>query len=444
MRRIRRRLFLKHGALALAAMGAPPAFLARTLFAEIRGAARGKTLVFVFQRGAADGLAMVVPHAEEAYYRVRGSTAIPAPRSGQGGAALDLDGFFGLHPELHPLRPLFLDRELAVVHACGSPHPTRSHFDAQEFMETGTPGERSRVGWLNRLLSERGTHEVGRCGCGRTLADGAAHDADHAAGQVALAEDLSPLRGVAIGGRLPRALQGPYPAMAIHDVERFGLADPSLAAAFQRLYRDDSGDVIATAAGESFAAVERLRRAKPARYRPRSGVEYPGSDFGRALLQVAQLIKADVGLEVAFVDIDGWDTHLAQGGAHGPLAVQLRELARGLRAFVDDLGPRMEDVVLITMSEFGRTVAENGAGGTDHGHGNCMLVVGGGVNGGRVLGEWPGLEREQLYEGRDLAITTDFRDLFGEIVTEHLGAASLERVFPGYTVDPSRFRGVLA
>ena len=442
MKSIRRRLFLKHGALALAAMGIPPAFIARTLFARTRGAARGKTVVFVFQRGAADGLAMVAPYGERAYYRVRGSTAIPPPRSAAGSAALDLDGFFGLHPELGPLYPLFFYKEMAVVHACGSPHPTRSHFDAQEFMETATPGERSRVGWLNRLLTEstcRGGHA-----CGRTLADGAAHDADHASGQAALAEEISPLRGVAIGGRLPRALQGPYPAVAIDDVERFGLADPGLEAAFQRLYRDDSGDVIATAAGESFAAVERLRRAEPARYRPRPGIEYPGSDFGRSLLQVAQLVKADVGLEVAFVDIDGWDTHLAQGGAHGQMALQLRELARGIRAFVDDLGSRMEDVVLVTMSEFGRTVAENGAGGTDHGHGNCMLVIGGGVGGGRVLGEWPGLERELLHEGRDLAITTDFRDVFAEIVTGHLGAASLERVFPGYGIDPARFRGVLA
>ena len=436
---MQRRLFLRNGALALAARGLPPAFLARMLFAETRAAERRKTVVFVFQRGAADGLAMVPPFGERAYYAARRTVAIAAPGGGRGGVALDLDGFFGLHPELRPIYPLFFHKELAVVHACGSPHPTRSHFDAQEFMETALPGERSRVGWLNRLLEETACRS-----CGRTLADPAAHVADHAAGQSALAEGVSPLRGVAIGGRLPRALQGPYPAVAIDDVERFGIADRSLELAFSELYRDDRGDVIAAAAGESFAAVERLRRADPARYRPRAGVEYPGSDFGRSLLQVAQLIKADVGLEVAFVDIDGWDTHLAQGATHGQLALQLRELALGLRAFVDDLGSRMEDVVLITMSEFGRTVAENGAGGTDHGHGNCMLVLGGGVAGGRVLGEWPGLEREQLHEARDLAITTDFRDVFAEIVSRHLGADRLDRVFPGYPLDSSRFRGVLA
>jgi uncharacterized protein (DUF1501 family) len=179
-------------------------------------------------------------------------------------------------------------------------------------------------------------------------------------------------------------------------------------------------------------------------YTPASGVQYPNGDFGRSLRQIAQLIKSGVGVEIAFADIGGWDTHQAQGAVQGQLANRFTELARGIRALYDDLGDRMDDVVIMTMSEFGRTVAENGTGGTDHGHANCMLLMGGSVAGGRILGEWPGLEREQLYEGRDLALTTDFRDIFAEIVSGHLKTAQLEKVFPGYAVDTRRFRGVLA
>lgn len=223
-----------------------------------------------------------------------------------------------------------------------------------------------------------------------------------------------------------------------------GGRDPALEAAFTELYRGPSGDIVRGAADQSFAAIDLLKRADPTQYRPRPGVEYPRGDFGRSLLQIAQLVKAEVGLEVAFADLGGWDTHLGQGGARGVLAGRLRELAHGLAALYADLGERMADVVVVTMSEFGRTVAENGSGGTDHGHGNCMLVLGGSVAGGRVLGPWPGLEPEQLYEGRDLAITTDFRDIFAEVVTGHLRAERLDRIFPGYAIDRSRFLGLLA
>jgi len=441
MRPINRRIFLKQGAVGLVAIGLPPAFLTRTLLAETRSMGRQKTVVFVFQRGAVDGLNMVVPFEEKAYYRVRRSIAVPQPSRGAGASAIDLDGFFGLHPSLRGLHDLYREGELAILHASGSPHPTRSHFDAQDFMETGTPGVKStRDGWMNRLLGENG------CACaGRTLADGAAHSADHASAQVSMAES-SPLRGVAMGAEMPRALRGSYPTVAIADLERFGIAggrSPELESVFERMYRSEEDDLIAGAAGDSFEAIELIRRTDPLQYRPRAGVDYPRGDFGRSLQQIAQLIKADVGLEVAFTDIGGWDTHLAQGGAQGQLANRLTELGSGIRAFHDDLGDRIEDVVVVTMSEFGRTAAENGSGGTDHGHGNCMLILGGATAGGRVLGSWPGLEREQLYEGRDLAITTDFRNVFAEVVSGHLGAERLERVFPGYRVDPSSFVGVL-
>ncbi len=430
MRGINRRAFFRRGGLALVALGLPPEFLTRSLLAPTRAAERKKTLICIFQRGAVDGLNMVVPFGEKAYYRRRRSIAVPAP-SGRTEGANDLDGFFGLHPALGPLHDLYARRELAVVHAVGSPHPTRSHFDAQDFMETATPGVKStRDGWLNRLLRET---ECAAC-TGRTLADGAAHAADHQAGQTGLAASPA-LRGIAMGSALPLALRGPHPALAIADLDRFGVAggrDAALQASFERAYRTEAGDLVSSAAGEAFDAIDILRGADLARYRPAAGVQYPPGNFGRSLQQIAQLIKAGVGVEVAFADIGGWDTHQAQGGTQGQLANRFSELGRGIRALYDDLGDRMDDVVLLTMSEFGRTVAENGSGGTDHGHANCMFVMGGGVRGGRVLGDWPGLETEQLYEGRDLALTTDFRDVFGELAIRHLGADRLDLVFPGH------------
>ncbi|HEY7470737.1 MAG TPA: DUF1501 domain-containing protein [Gemmatimonadota bacterium] len=451
---IERRMFLKQGGLALFSLGVAPGFLARTLFAESGAARRGRTLICIFQRGAVDGLAMVPPFGDAAYSAARRTIAIPPP--GRAGGALDLDGFYGLHPALDPLAPLYRSGEIAIVHACGSPHPTRSHFEAQDYMETAAPGERDvRDGWLNRALAATPC----ACHAGRTLADGAAHAADHAAGQAALAES-APLRGIAVGGELPLALRGAVPTLAIPDLEQFGIGaaagggalrargsrdrspDPSAEAALAELYRGEEG-LIAGAAEESFDAVERLRRADPLRYASAPGVTYPAGPFGRSLRQIAQLVKADVGLEVAFADVGGWDTHQAQGGSEGQLAARLAQLGQGLRALHDDLGDRMADVVVLTMSEFGRTVAENGTGGTDHGHGTCMLALGGPVSGGRVLGAWPGLDTDALHERRDLAITTDFRDVFAEIVVRHLQAERPDRVFPGHAIDPARFPGLL-
>ncbi|MFV1989042.1 MAG: DUF1501 domain-containing protein, partial [Gemmatimonadota bacterium] len=252
------------------------------------------------------------------------------------------------------------------------------------------------------------------------------------------------------------ALRGRYETVAIPDLERFGVAggrDASLEGAFDRLYRtnDSPGgtmDLLTDAADGSFEAIEVIKRTDPLSYSPRAGVEYPRTDFGRSLRQIAQLIKADAGVEVAFTDIGGWDTHVGQGGANGQLANRFTELGRGLRAFYDDLDDLMEDVLVVSMSEFGRTVHENGSGGTDHGHGNCMMVLGGAAAGGQVLGWWPGLAREQLYEGRDLAITTDFRDVFAEVAMGHLGAdqlnpGGLDAVFPGFEIDPTKFVGAL-
>lgn len=405
-----RRTFVRHGALALLALGLPPEFLTRSLLAQNTATARKKTLICIFQRGAVDGLSMVTPFGEKSYYDKRRSIAIAAPTRNAEQGLIDLDGFFGLHPALTPLHDLFARKELGILHAVGSPHPTRSHFDAQDFMETATPGTKTtRDGWLNRVL---------------------AHAHDHAVGQTAMATTPA-LRGVAMGAALPRSLRGKQPALAIQDLNRFGVA-AGMELEFAQAYDREAGTVIGSAADGAFEAIDVLRKARPTQYRPASGVTYPQGEFGRSLSQVAQLIKSDVGVEIAFVDIGGWDTHQAQGGAEGQLARRLNEMARGIRALYDDLGDRMDDVVLLTMSEFGRTVSENGSGGTDHGHGTCMFVAGGAVNGGSVLGKWPGLEPEQLHQGRDLAVTTDFRDVFAELAASHLGARNLDQVFPGY------------
>jgi uncharacterized protein (DUF1501 family) len=419
---VSRRVFVKAGALSLVSLGFDPLFLGRTAYAQ-RVPARvpgSKTLVCIFQRGAVDGLSMVVPYADEWYYRERRRILVPRPGTTPD-AALDLDGRFGLHPRLGALKPLYDAGQLAIVEAVGSPDASRSHFDAQDFMETGTPGDReTRDGWLNRCL---------------------AHDQEHRE---------TPFRGVAMGPQLPRALQGSAPALAIGDLQAFGIRAPEpardrLAAAFEALWSGAETGIVANTAAESFEAIRQLRAANPAQYRPADGVSYPAGPLGHALLQVAQLVKADLGAEILFVDVGGWDTHVNQGGgANGQLATRLDDFGQALAAFARDLGERMADVVVLTMSEFGRTIRENGNAGTDHGHATAMFVLGGPVRGGRVVGRWPGLAPEQRFEGRDLAVTTDFRDLFGEVAARHLGVAQLEVLFPGYDLSADRFPGVLA
>jgi uncharacterized protein (DUF1501 family) len=397
-----RRVFLKNGSLALVSLGFAPTFIARAAEAA---QARRKVLVAVFQRGAVDGLNMVVPFGENAYYQSRPSIAIRRP--GQQDGALDLDGFFGIHPRMAPLEPLFKRGELAIVHACGSHDDTRSHFDAQDYMESGTPGVKStRDGWLNRYL----------------------HAKEH--------QNASPFRAVALAPQLPRSLQGTAPALAIGQLAQFGIragrATEAMSTSFEAQYAQAADALLQPTANEAFGAVRMLKEANPGAYAPANGAEYPRSGFGEAMKQVAQLIKSDLGLEVAFTELGQWDHHANEGAAVGQLANRLDDFARGLTAFQRDLGDRMADVVVVTMSEFGRTVRENGSRGTDHGHGNAMLVMGGPVRGGKVYGRWPGLEREQLWQGRDLAITTDFRDVFAEVVKDHLGAHDLARIFPGH------------
>jgi uncharacterized protein (DUF1501 family) len=410
-----RRGFMKGGALALVGTSVIPGFLLKSVMAEATtAAANNKKLVVLFQRGAADGLNIVVPYKEKNYYAMRPSIAI------QQKDVLDLDGFFGLHPQMAAFKPLYDQGHLAIVHAAGSPDPSRSHFDAQDYMESGTPGVKSTEdGWLNRALVD-GPAPKGPDG------------------------KPSAFRAVALGAQVPRTLEGKQPAIAISNLADFSVGgkgpQPSaISNAFQAMYDESSDAVLHGTGQETFEAVKMLKSADPAKYQPAAGVNYPNTPFGNSLKQIAQLMKANLGVEAAFSDIGGWDTHQNQGGATGQLANRLTEFSNGIAAFWKDMGDDSENITLVTMSEFGRTARQNGTGGTDHGHANVMFVLGGTVKGGKVYGKWPGLNDGQLNEGRDLTVTTDFRRVLGEAAYKTLGSRNMDIVFPGAQVKPSEF-----
>jgi uncharacterized protein (DUF1501 family) len=408
-----RRTFLKNSALAMFGIGSAPAWLSRALYAS--EGSRKKILVAIFQRGAVDGLNAVVPFGEQRYYDLRPNLAIPQP-NGTPDSAIDLDGFFGLHPALAPLKSIYDSGHLAVIDAAGSPDTTRSHFDAQDYMESGTPGLKGTTdGWLNRALPP------------------------------AAKKNLSPIRAVSLGPALARTLRGRNDALAVNNLGDFQVRDPKGSDVFEAMYANTRDQVLNGTGRETFEAVKLMQSIQKQPYTPANGAKYPGGRLGQSLNQIARLIKSNVGLEVAFTDVGGWDTHVNQVGAKstaGQLANLLGEFGQALAAFYTDLGDRMQDVALVTMSEFGRTAKENGTRGTDHGHANVMFAMGGAIRGGKVYGDWPGLEPEQLYENRDLALTTDFRDVLGELVERHLGNARLSSVFPGY--DQPKFRGLIA
>lgn len=410
-----RRWFLRTTGMTIGVLGTAPGWLAR---AADQGSPRRKILVSVFLRGAADGLNIVVPFFEKRYYQLRPSIAIAAPSGTSvtvaptaasaftisalppgaipNNSSIDLDGRFALHPQLRALKPLWDERSLAIVHATGSPDSSRSHFDAQDFMESGMGSEKTHDGWLNRALPA--------------------------------ASDTSPLRAVALGTQLPRTLRGERASVAVNDLKKFQMADQNAAAIFESLYASSSDSGLKAQGHSTFEAVRMIDAVLKQPYQPSGGAQYVG-EFGRKLRQLAQLIKANVGVEVAFADMDGWDHHSNENGL---LPAMLNELGSSLAAFSRDMGSAMADITLVTMSEFGRTAAESGQG-TDHGHGNMMMVLGGPVKGGKVYGRWPGLEPEQLFEGRDLAVTTDYRDVLGELVRDHMGVKP-ETVFPGFSV----------
>jgi len=419
-----RRYFLKASGIGLASFGfmaAAPEFLHQ--FAAAQSTAKGfgkkKVLVTIFQRGAVDGLNMVVPHGESQYYAIRRNIAIPQP--GKANGALDLDGFFGLHPSMKPLEAFWKNKQLAVIHSAGSPDNTRSHFDAQDYMETATPGYKgTKDGWLNRVL------------------------------QATSKKNESPFRAVSLTQSLPRSLYGKAPSVAMTNLSDFsikaGLYTSDLKGGFEGIYQENAKDSLGETGKETFEAVNFLKKANPSQYKPENGAVYPATGLGRSLQQIAQMIKAGIGLEVAFAEMGGWDTHsnqsFGQNPSQGQLANLLRDFSTAIAAFATDLGKRMDDVVVLTMSEFGRRAAENGTRGTDHGHGNAMFVLGNSVKGGKVYADWKGLKPEALDSG-DLAVTTDFRDVFAEAAYKHMGSHDLKKLFPHYTAAKEKFTGFL-
>ncbi len=417
-----RRYFLKSSGITLASFGlmaAAPQFLHQFANAQTLTDKNGKKkiLITIFQRGAVDGLNMVVPFGDSEYYNLRTNIAIPKPDKTDG--AVNLDGYFGLHPSLKPFETLWKNKQLAIVHSAGSPDNTRSHFDAQDYMESGTPGNKgTRDGWLSRVL------------------------------QTSAGKNDSAFRAVSMTQNTPRSFLGKYPTIAMTNLADFsikaGIYTKSVQGGFEDVYQENAKDSLGETGKETFEAVNYLKKANPAQFKPENGAVYPNSPFGRSLSQIAQLIKANVGLEIAFTDTPGlnWDTHANQGGARGQLANLLRDFGASITALATDLGKRMDDVVILTMSEFGRTARQNGTGGTDHGHGNAMFLIGNSVKGGKVYGDWKGLKSSELNDGRDLAVTTDFRDVFGEIAAKHLGNKNLDKVFPNYTAG--KFKGFLS
>ena len=412
---ITRRGFMRNGALALVGTSVIPAFLTRSIYAEMQtAAANKKKLVVIFQRGACDGLNTVIPYGEKNYYTMRPTIAVKQ------NDLIDLDGFFGLHPSLAAFKPLYEQGHLAMVHAAGSPSTSRSHFDAQDYMESGTPDIKATPdGWLNRAILQ--AQESGKA---------------------------SPFRAVALGTQVPRTLEGKFPTVAISNVADFSVAGKGketspISNAFQAMYDESTDSMLHGTGEETFEAVKMLKSADPAKYQPAAGVNYPGAAFGNSMKQIAQLLKANLGVEAAFADIGGWDTHQNQGSSTGQLAGRLKEFSDSIAAFWKDMGPDAENITVVTMSEFGRTARQNGTGGTDHGHANVMFVLGGNVKGGKVYGKWPGLATEQLNEGRDLAVTTDFRRVLGEAAYKTLGSRHMEVVFPGANVDSSQFLNIV-
>ncbi len=408
---LNRRQFLQASS-AVGVVGASkslfPKWMPRLAFRDQTQAAPGDVLICIFLRGGIDGLSAVVPFGDgRNYYDARPTLAVPEPGSGVG-AAVDLDGHFGLHPAMAALKEVYDEGDLAIVHATGSIDPSRSHFDAMRFMEYGTPGEKLiGTGWIGRHL------------------------------QSAAWQNESPFRAIGMGAMVPESLRGPISPLSIQSIADFhfkGREDElrRMQQSLASLYTVQApADQLSRQAGLVFETIDTLQAIRPESYIPSNGAVYANDEFGLGLQQVAQLIKADVGLEVACIDLGGWDTHENQGTLNGTFNAMLSNLADGLAALYADLGEKMNRVSVVTMSEFGRRIAENGSQGTDHGHGNFMFLMGGGVNGGQVFSRWPSLAPEALDDG-DLAITTDYRDVLAEVVDGRLGNSALDEIFPGH------------
>jgi uncharacterized protein (DUF1501 family) len=410
MNTLTRQTFLESASVAF------PSWMPRLAFAPKHTAPRGDTLIVVFLRGAADALNIVVPHGDESYYALRPTLGIPRPddrNAKESSRTIDLDGFFGLHPALKPLTPSWQAGHLAIIHACGAPDESRSHFRAMELMERGVDDERGPAsGWIGRHLAtlDTGNH--------------------------------SPLRAIGLGPQPQRSLGGAVPASALRSITDFHFngdarALAQMRAALTALYTGD--DPLSIVGQETLEIIDTVQALDPNGYTPSiTNYQYPITEFGLGLKQIAMLIKAEVGLEVAAIDLGGWDTHFAQGGSEGLMAGLLKELAEGLAAFHEDTADHADRMTIVTMSEFGRRAQENGSLGTDHGHGSMMMLMGGNVIGNKVHGGWPGLAEGQLVGPGDLAVTTDYRDVLAEVCMKRLNNPAVASIFPDY---PATRRG---
>lgn len=412
---VTRRGFLKGGGLALLGvglMGGIPGFLAEAAANDkiIRPYQRRKVLVCIFQRGAMDGLMAVTPFSDAYLQSVRPTLFISAAKDNNPRPLIDLDGRWGLHPAMQSFAPLYKDKRLAIVHGIGSPNNTRSHFDAQDYMESGTPFNKgTSSGWLNRAVGLLG------------------HDA------------LTPFTAVSLTSALPRCFYGDNPSVAISSLQDFAIqmrGNPSAAgkvtSSFEDLYDQTSPGLLKETGKESFEAMKMLQKTNTRNYRPDNNAVYPYSSLGNSLKQIAQLIKMDVGLEIAFTESNGWDTHFNQGATDGIFARNVADLSNSITAFWTDISAYQDDVTVMTMTEFGRTVRQNGTGGTDHGRASCNFILGNDVNGGMVHGQIKTLAVENLEDGRDLAVTTDFRAVFSEVADKHLQLGNDHVLFPDW------------
>jgi uncharacterized protein (DUF1501 family) len=408
-----RRAFLKAGGLALVGLGlgGVPGFMARAADSQKRIALykRTKVLVCIFQRGAMDGLMAVSPFNDPYLRAARPDLFMSPARNGTGKSLVDLDGTFGLHPALQAFESLFREKRLAIVHGMGSPNNTRSHFDAQDYMESGTPFSKSTAsGWLNRAVG-------------------------------LLGHDASPFQAVSLTSAMPRSLYGDQPALAIRDLKDFALQSKgtpldlsTTAQSFESLYDQTSSALLKQTGKESFEAMKILQQAQNGKYTPAPGVVYPATTLGTSLKQIAQLVKMDVGLEVAFAESGGWDTHFNQGAGNGTFARNAQDFSSSIAALWADLAAYQDDVTILTMTEFGRTVKQNGTRGTDHGRASCSFIIGNDVKGGLVHGAMQPLAVENLEDGRDLAVTTDFRSIFSEVAGTHLAIQNNRVLFPDW------------
>lgn len=411
---ISRKAFLKAGGLSLfgIGIGGIPAFMAQA--AELIEAPklfkRKKILVSIFQRGAMDGLMAVSPFEDQFLKAARPGLFMSPVKSGNNNPLIDLDGRFGLHPAMRAFESVFRDKRLAIVHGMGSPNNTRSHFDAQDYMESGTPFKKGTPsGWLNRAAGLLG-HEA------------------------------TPFQSVSLTNAMPRSFYGEVPSLSISNLQDFNIQlranqmnNTKVSQSFEELYDQTSMDLLKSTGKESFEAIKMLKSIDTKNYKPSNNAIYPNSPLGNSLKQIAQLIKMDVGLELAFAESGGWDTHFNQGTETGIFARNVNDLSMSIMAFWTDMVQYQDDLTIMTMTEFGRTVKQNGTGGTDHGRASCNFILGNDVHGGLVHGKVAPLAIENLEDGRDLAVTTDFRSIFSEVAEKHLLISDKNQIlFPGF------------